>query len=105
VKLDKGDFIGKDALTNRQANGPLRIDTHQAPARGGASLMLGDRVPGTVTSAAWGYRVGMNLAYAFVDPAHADIGTVAQLDIYGDLVDAEVIPASPHDPGLDRMQG
>jgi dimethylglycine dehydrogenase len=110
VKLDKGEFIGKDALLQRQANGPrkqlvpLKIDATHAPAHAGASLMQGGKVVGTVTSADWGHRLGMNLAYAFVDPQLANVGSRIQLDMYGDLVDAEVIAPSPYDPAFDRLR-
>jgi dimethylglycine dehydrogenase len=110
VKLDKGEFIGKDALLQRQANGPgkqfvpFKIDASHAPAHAGASLMQGEKVVGTVTSADWGHRLGMNLAYAFVDPQFARVGTILQLDMYGELVAAEVIAPSPYDPEFNRMR-
>jgi len=95
VKIDKGDFVGRDALLVRQSGGvrkqlvSLNIDATHAPAHGGASLMQGDRVVGTVTSGDWGYRVGMNLAYAFVEPGLASVGTQMMLDLCGDMVGAE----------------
>ena len=104
VKLDKPDFVGKAALQKRQAAGPqkrlvsLRVDTSHAPAHGGASLMQGGDVVGTVTSGDWGHRVGCNLAYAFVRPDLAGPGTQLQIDMCGDLVNAEVIVPSPFDP-------
>lgn len=73
IKIDKGDFVGRDALIEHQKAGmrkklvTLRVDTDIAPAHGGASIMQGGRVVGTVTSGDWGHRVGANLAYAFVD--------------------------------------
>ena len=111
VRLDKGDFIGKDALQRRKAEGPrkklvtLTVAATHAPARGGASLMRNGKVVGTVTSADWGHRVGMNLAYAFVDPGLSAIGSTVQIDLYGDLVDATVIAPSPYDPDFVRMRG
>jgi dimethylglycine dehydrogenase len=110
VKLDKGDFVGREALLKLRARGPLRklvtlrIDTARAPARGGASLMRGGAVVGTITSGDWGHRVGMNLAYAFVTPDLSAIGTTLQLDHFGDLVGAEVIAPSPYDAGFERMR-
>jgi dimethylglycine dehydrogenase len=110
VKIDKGDFIGKPALVARQAAGlrkklvTLKIDATHAPAHGGGSLMQGDNVVGTITSGDWGHRVGMNLAYAFVNPQLAEIGTKMQLDLCGDLVGAQVITPSPYDPSYDRMR-
>ena len=110
VRPDKTAFIGQEALKKQMANGPrrnlvtLKIDTEKAPARGGASLMKGDKVVGTITSGDWGYRVGMNLAYAFVMPEMAANGAKMQLDLCGDLVEAEVIVPSPYDPDYARMR-
>ncbi|MGS4884401.1 GcvT family protein [Roseibium sp. MB-4] len=111
VKLDKPDFVGKDALIQRLKDGPrkklvtLKIDATHAPAYGGASLMQGDTVVGTVTSGEWGHRSGLNLAYAFVDTALSGEGTVLDLDLLGDRVSAEIIAPSPYDPGHTRMRG
>ncbi|WP_205410787.1 glycine cleavage T C-terminal barrel domain-containing protein [Salaquimonas pukyongi] len=75
VKPGKPDFIGKEALLKRQAEGPqkklvmLKLDATHAPAHPGASLMQADQVVGTVTSGDWGHRTGLNLAYAFVSPS------------------------------------
>ena len=111
VWLGKGDFIGRDALLKRQAEGPrrklvtLKIDATHAPAHGGASLMQGNATVGTVTSGDWGHRVGMNLAFAFVDPDLASEGNAMQLDLCGDLVGAKVIAPSPYDPLNALMRG
>lgn len=111
VKLDKGDFIGKEALLKRQAEGPrkklvsLELDATSAPAHGGASLMRDDTVIGTVTSGDWGHRVGKNIAYAFVDPDMADEGTVMKLDMCGQLADATVIGLCPYNPDYTRIRG
>ncbi|MEM8980054.1 MAG: FAD-dependent oxidoreductase [Pseudomonadota bacterium] len=110
VKLDKGDFIGKNALLKRQAQGPerlrvtLKIDSTQGPAHGGASLMQGGQVVGTITSGDWGHRTGLNLAYAFVLPELAELGTKMQLDHCGSLFEAEVIPHAPYDPAFARLR-
>jgi dimethylglycine dehydrogenase len=110
VRLDKGEFVGRAALAQRMADGPrralvsLRIEATHAPARGGASLMRGGAVVGTVTSADWGHRVGLNLAYAFVLPELAAVGTRVEVDMYGDLIPAEVIAPSPYDPDFARLR-
>jgi dimethylglycine dehydrogenase len=110
VKLEKGDFVGRDALLKRHADGPrkklvtLQIDATHAPAHGGASLMQDGRVVGTITSGGWGHRVGLNLAFAFVDPELAETGSGMQLDLCGDLFGATVIATSPYDPGFTRIR-
>ncbi|NOR29597.1 MAG: FAD-dependent oxidoreductase [Sulfitobacter sp.] len=111
VKLEKGDFIGKDALQRRKAEGPrkklvtLKVEADHAPAHGGASLMRDGKVVGTVTSGDWGHRVQMNLAYAFVEPDLSAEGSTMQIDLYGDLVNATVIAPSPYDPDYTLMRG
>ncbi|SFS41929.1 dimethylglycine dehydrogenase [Sulfitobacter marinus] len=111
VRLEKGDFIGKAALLQRKADGlrkklvTLKIDADHAPAHGGASLMRDGKVVGTVTSGDWGHRMGMNLAYAFVDPDLSVEASTMQIDLYGDLVNATVIAPSPYDPDYTLMRG
>lgn len=110
VKLDKGDFVGRQALLRCKEAGPgrklvtLRIEGDDAPAHGGASVMLDGQVIGTVTSGEWGHRVGMNLAYAFVEPAHAHMCSRFDIDIIGTLTPAEIIPPCPYDPGYERIR-
>ena len=110
VKPDKGAFVGRDALMRRHADGPrkqlvtLTVGANRAPAPGGASLMSRDRVVGTVTSGDWGHRVGMNLAYAFVEPDWAVTGCGMELDLCGTRVPATVIPPSPYEPEFTRMR-
>ncbi len=111
VRLDKGAFTGREALLARQRSGPRRrlvmlgLDTVAAPAHGGASVMQGADVVGTVTSGAWGHRTGINLALAFVDPALSGTGTRLHLDLCGERVAATVIAPCPYDPGHRIMRG
>jgi dimethylglycine dehydrogenase len=104
VQLDKPDFIGKAALETRRTAGPTKrlatlvLDSRDAPAHGGASVMKDGAVVGTVTSGGWGYRVAQNLAYAFLDPAFAEPGTQFHVDVLGQMITAQVIPPSPYDP-------
>ena len=110
VKMDKPNFVGKAALERRFDAEPRRklvtltLDTDRAPAHPGSSAMMHGKVIGTVTSGAWGHRVGMNLAYAFVETDFAAIGTTFELDMCGALVRAEVIDSSPYDPGNNLVR-
>lgn len=110
VKLQSKDFVGKEALLRRVQAGPrkklvtLKIEATHAPAHGGASLMDGGNVIGTVTSGDWGHRVGMNLAYAFVETGFTEEGSTMKLDLCGNLVDATVIATSTYDPGYERLR-
>ncbi len=100
VHLDKGDFIGRGALARHQPRKKLvslEIDSNVAPAHGGASVMQGDIVVGTVTSGDWGHRVGKNLAYAFVDLA---TDGALEVDILGRRIPAKIIPSQVYDPEM-----
>ena len=109
VDPDKAEFVGKTALRKRMSVGlrrklvSLRVGCEHAPAHGGASLMQDGQVVGTITSGDWGHRVGMNLAYAFVDPEFSDIGQMMHLDLCGELVPVGVIEPSPYDPDLSLV--
>ena len=106
VKMDKGNFVGREALASRPAQHrtlvTLAIETSRAPAHPGASVQVGERVVGTVTSGDWGHRTGLNLAYAFVDSDSQD--QPLEIDICGQIVPAKIIPASPYDPSHSRMR-
>ena len=105
----KKDFIGKQALEKRHAQGPIRqlvslkVDSKIAPAYGGASIMDSDRVVGTISSGEWGHRVNMNLAYAFVEPKHTTVGNKLMLDHLGEMVAVEVIESGPYDPTYNKI--
>ena len=109
TNLQKEDFIGKAALQKRFDSSLkkklvcLNINCKHAPAPGGASLMDGDKVVGTISSGEWGYRVNQNLAYAFVNIDKGEIGTKMNLDLFGKLVEAEVIPFAPYDSNFSRI--
>ena len=110
VKLQKTGFIGKDALQERATAKPrkqlvsLEIDCKQGAAHGGASLMQGQKVVGTITSGEWGHRTGKNLAFAFLDADLSVTGSEMQLDSCGRMVGAKVIPMCPYDPDHARMR-
>ncbi|GFE63802.1 GcvT family protein [Litoreibacter roseus] len=110
VKMQKGDFVGKDALRKRIEAGPrktmvtLALDCDHAPAHGGASVRGDGVIVGAVTSGDWGHRTGLNLAYAFVDPSFAEPHTRLSVDVIGKPIAARVIRPSPYDPSFDRMR-
>ena len=104
VDMSKPAFVGKDALSQKAETSPTKqlvtlvLDSDMAPAHGGASVISGDKVVGTVTSGDWGYRVNKNLAYAFVDAAYCAVGTTLSVDIIGHIVPANVVDKCQYDP-------
>jgi len=104
VKLDKPDFVGKDALIEAMKSGPRRLfvslvlDCTHAPAHPGASILKDGKVVGTVTSADWGHRVGKNIALGFVEPDCAVEGSDLSIDVIGASIPAKVTQPCLYDP-------
>ena len=105
-----GGYVGAEALAARAARGPSRqlatlsIDSPDAPAHAGASVLAEGAVVGTVTSAAMGHRTGLNLALAYLRPDLAAPGTALAVEVIGAPRPATVIPPSPYDPGFARVR-
>ncbi len=110
VHMDKPDFIGKSALVERCKTEPkkhlvtLCLNDNTAPAHGGASVMMGDKVVGTVTSGGYGHRIGKNIAYAFIDAAYSKVGSQVEIDILGQMVCASVTEKGLYDSGLEKVR-
>ncbi len=86
VKLDKGDFTGRDALQDLRGSPPRRfVGLRLSPrtiARHGQGVVQDGRQVGTVTSGTFGFTVGTAVATASVDPDFNKDGDVA-VDIRG----------------------
>ncbi|MBI1384981.1 MAG: FAD-dependent oxidoreductase [Rhizobiales bacterium] len=110
VRLEKGGFEGRDALAERKGRPPRRkfivltLDSDVAPAHGGDSILADGQVVGSVTSAGWGHRTGMNIAFGYVDPEHAELGTKLSVEVLGERVPASVAPECLYDPRNDRVR-
>ena len=96
VKLDKGDFIGRDALMARKDAPEPRIVGLQllgkVPAREHYSVFsAGERV-GEIRSAAIAPALGgMQIATALVDAAHTDLNHTLDVEIRGTLYPARIV--------------
>ena len=82
----------------------LVIDSDVAPAHPGDSIMAGEKVIGTVTSAAFGHRTGENLAMGFVDPERAETGTELEVLVLGERLPARVVEECRYDPGYEKVR-
>jgi dimethylglycine dehydrogenase len=97
VRLDKTDFIGKQALLEQVERGPrkllvsMTVDCDIASAHSGDPVFTDGRQVGSVTSAGYGHRVQKNIAYAYVNPEMAKAGTELELGILGEKYAAVVV--------------
>jgi sarcosine dehydrogenase len=94
VALDKGDFVGRDALVGA-GPGERRIRTllvgeqDYLPLYGGEAVLVDGATTGRVRSAAYGHTVERNVAYAYL-PAELDAGARVEVEVLGTPVAAEL---------------
>ncbi|AMV39412.1 glycine cleavage system aminomethyltransferase GcvT [Planctomyces sp. SH-PL62] len=96
VKLEKGDFVGAEAL-KQQAKSPATIRVGlklegKRIARQGSTVSSGERTLGVVTSGSFAPTLQTSLAMASIDPDFAAPGTKVVIDVRGKPEPAEVVP-------------
>jgi aminomethyltransferase len=96
VRLDKGDFVGRDALASVKREGPKRAIVGLKTAAGdiarhGAAVFTGGRRIGTVTSGTHSFFLGHPIALAMVEVASLRVGETAAVDVRGREAAAEVV--------------
>jgi len=107
VRLDKGDFVGRDALA--AATEPerrlrcLTLSDPRAVALGSEPVQVGDALVGRVTSGGYGYTVGSSIAYAYL-PAEHDVGTAVAVEIFGEWVEGEIAAEPLYDAAGERVR-
>jgi glycine cleavage system aminomethyltransferase T len=109
VKLDKGDFLGRDALLRRRETVTRRLSclTIADPAAtvlGREPVLHGADCVGYVTSAAYGYTVGTNIAYAWLPAALSVPGQDVEIGYFDQRIPAVVAADPLFDPGLERLR-
>src|SRR5260370_20013471 len=109
VKLDKGDFIGRDALLKARDVQPttrlpclVLVDAHSA-ALGAEPVRISGGVSGRVTSGGFGYAVGKSIAYAYV-PHSAQTGTPVEVEIFGTWVPGRIADEPLFDPSGQKIR-
>ena len=107
VKLDK-EFLGKQALV--EAGEPTRrlcclvLDDPRAVALGSEPVRVSGEPVGRVTSGGYGYTVDRSIAYAYLPAESSEPGTVAEVEIFGERVRAEVASEPLFDSNGERLR-
>ncbi|HET9852084.1 MAG TPA: aminomethyltransferase family protein, partial [Candidatus Limnocylindrales bacterium] len=114
VRLDKGGFIGRDALLalrEVEPHGPARrlrtvvIDGSEwQPVYGGEAVRIDGHVVGRLRSAAFGYTVGRTIGTTYL-PADVSEGAQIEVDVLADRLTGEVAADVPVDPAGAKMHG
>jgi glycine cleavage system aminomethyltransferase T/glycine/D-amino acid oxidase-like deaminating enzyme len=109
VKLDKGEFLGREALLAR-TNPTRRLTclTIADPADtvlGKEPVYAGGHCVGYVTSAAYGYTVGAGIAYAWLPVELAAPGRSVHIGYFDRRIPATVAAEPLFDPRMERLRG
>ena len=111
VHLNKGNFIGRDALVKWQQEGfdnkmvTLEVfDINDADALGNNAVYSDGKVIGRATGGNYGFRVKKSLAIAMVKPEFSKIGTELEMDILDKKHKVVVIEDSPYDPTNEKIR-
>jgi glycine cleavage system aminomethyltransferase T/glycine/D-amino acid oxidase-like deaminating enzyme len=108
VKLDKGEFVGRDAL--RAAGEPRRLlcclvlEDPRAVALGSEPVRVDGKIAGRVTSGGYGYTVERSIAYGYLPAGDAQAGQHVEVEIFGEWVPGEVVAEPLYDPTGDRVR-
>jgi aminomethyltransferase len=96
VKMDKGDFIGRDALARQKEDGlkrrltGLKTRTRRFP-RHGFTVWVGDEEAGTVTSGGFSPSLECGIALAYVAGPYAKKRSDFSIDVRGEKIKAEYV--------------
>jgi len=99
VKLDKGDFLGREALLKVREAGihrklvAFRMKEKRDIARDGMSVIENGQAIGHVTSGSPSITLGANIGLCYVPVAKAIIGTSIQIEIRGRACEGEIVSA------------
>jgi 4-methylaminobutanoate oxidase (formaldehyde-forming) len=111
VQLDKGDFIGRDALIKRKAEGLKRklctlvLDSEEfTQIYGGEAVYCDGSVISRVRSGGYGYTVKKNILYAYLPIELAKPGNRFELELIDGRQSAGVTSTVLYDPKAERMR-
>jgi heterotetrameric sarcosine oxidase gamma subunit len=109
VRPGKTGYVGFDALRRRREAGPRRrlvcltVDDGTVVMGKEPVYAAGEPV-GFVTSAGYGYSVGMSVAFAWVPPALSAEGTTVEIEYFAERHPATVRRDPLFDPQMHRMR-
>jgi 4-methylaminobutanoate oxidase (formaldehyde-forming) len=108
VALDKGDFIGRKALSRIRAEGVKRrlcsfTVEGFAPFHGGEAIVYDGRVVGSTTSAGYGHTLGRTIAFGYL-PAEIAAAEDFEIEAFGARHRATRGPRCLYDPGMERLK-
>ncbi len=123
VKLDKGDFLGRQALEAVRKNGVGRklcgftLEKAEAMLYGNETIYLDGTVVGRVSSGGYGHTVGKCIAFGYLSGAGLELARAVdagkrpsklgdfEFEVFGERIKAQYEPKPLYDPGLEKVKG
>ncbi len=103
-------FIGREALVEAKAAGArkrlrcLVLEDPRSVCLGNEPVRVGDAIVGRVTSGGYGFAVERSIAYAYLPPDQAAIGTRGEIEVFGQWIGFEVAAEPLYDPAGERLR-
>jgi glycine cleavage system aminomethyltransferase T len=111
VQLDKGDFIGREALLQVKKAGiqrklcTLTLEGEDyAPIYGGEAVYKDGKVISRVRSGGYGYTLKRNILYAYLPMDLAKRSTDLEVEVFDERLRAQVSASVLYDPKGDRLR-
>lgn len=110
VKLNKGEFTGREALVRQQEAGvpytycTIEIDADDADAFGNEPVLLNGEVIGRGTAGGYGHFVQKSLMLGYVKTEFAKEGLECHVRVLDQLRPARIVGESPYDPENEALR-
>ncbi len=109
VDLDKGDFLGREALIKIKEAGitsklcAITLDANYG-LFGGESVWVGDRLIDRIRSASYGHTIGKDIGLVYLPLDLAQPGSRVEIEVFGQRIKAEVVSTPLVDPKGERLR-
>lgn len=108
-QASKGDFLGRSVLEKQKALGVERklctfVTSEHLPLTGGETILLGDQVVSSATSAGFGYSVGQTIVRGYLDKPHWE-QTDFFLEVFGERHPVKRAESPLYDPENIALRG
>jgi 4-methylaminobutanoate oxidase (formaldehyde-forming) len=112
VKLDKGDFQGREALVKQKAEGlkqklcVMTLADKRTVALGKEPIRVAGKedIIGWVAGGGFGYTIDESIIYAYLPMEYSRPGTQLEIEFFGERVCAEVKKGPLFDPKGERVK-
>jgi sarcosine oxidase subunit alpha len=109
AKLDKADFIGRNALSRLSEAAPQQnlvgfVMNEDALPQDGAAILVDGALAGRVTSARYSPKNGKAVGLAWVIAKSAAIGMEIQIRVNGSTARARIVEEAFYDPAGERLR-